>query len=207
MNKYIDYYTESEFDVLFNEIYEIKGISKIKELSRQLRTFFNYKAEMIRYRFRANVPSDHFSNKISTNNKLYTQKREIESLSQDFITLLTNIKRNDTTLEQEIYYLHFNKNPKKINKLSRLTEKISTLIHFFSEEGIYDRPKVLKFIVVLAQHACFVNMYLKAEFSAFYEELKMNYQNLEKELNDLLGEVSSVKNRITMKRREEGLLL
>ena len=50
-------------------------------------------------------------------------------------------------------------------------------------------------------------MYLKAEFSAFYEELKMNYQNLEKELNDLLGEVSSVKNRITMKRREEGLLL
>ena len=33
----------SEYDEIFNDWYEIEGIRKIKELSRQLRTFFNYK--------------------------------------------------------------------------------------------------------------------------------------------------------------------
>lgn len=33
---------ESEYDEIFNNWYEIEGVRKIKELSRQLRTFFNY---------------------------------------------------------------------------------------------------------------------------------------------------------------------
>jgi hypothetical protein len=37
MNDNIDFYTESELDVLFSDIYEIEGVSNINELSRQLR--------------------------------------------------------------------------------------------------------------------------------------------------------------------------
>jgi len=206
MTDYIDFYTRSELDDLIDDILEIEGINKVKELSRQLRTFFNYKAEMIQFRFQANVLSNHFPNKDSTNSKFYIQKREIESLSQDFISLLNNIKRNDTTLEQEIYYLQFEKNSTKLNKLSTMTEKIWNLIHSFSEQGIHAHPRFLNFLVILAQNTCFVKKCLNAEFYPFYEELEINYYNLEKELNDLLGEVSSVKNRSTMKRREEGLL-
>jgi len=56
MTHYIDDpYIESEYDEIFNEWYEIEGIRKIRELSRQLRTFFNYKAEVIRYRFRSKI--------------------------------------------------------------------------------------------------------------------------------------------------------
>ena len=52
MTDYIeDPYIGSEYDDIFNDWYEIEGARKIKELSRQLRTFFNYKAEVIRYRF------------------------------------------------------------------------------------------------------------------------------------------------------------
>ncbi|MHA1104357.1 MAG: hypothetical protein ACTSPN_01415 [Promethearchaeota archaeon] len=194
MTDYIDFYTESELDDLFSDIYEIEGVRKIKELSRQLRTFFNYKAEVIQFRFRSNVPSNHDPNKSCTNNTFYTQKQKIESLSHEFISLLKSIKRDDSTLEQEIYYLHFDKNPIRLNKLSNVTEKISSLIHSFSEGSIHDHPKFLKFIVILSKNIIFVKKCLNAEFYAFYDELEINYGNLGKELRDLIGEVSGMKN-------------
>ena len=206
MTDYIDFYTESELDALFNDIYEIEGVRKIKELSRQLRTFFNYKAEVIQFRFQSNVPSNYDPNKSCTNNTFYTQKQKIESLSHKFISLLKSIKRDDSTLEQEIYYLHFDKNPIRLNKLSNVTEKISSLIHSFSEGSIHDHPKFLKFIVILSKNIIFVKKCLNAEFYAFYDELEINYGNLGKELRDLIGEVSGMKNASSTKLREERLL-
>ncbi|MHA1625677.1 MAG: hypothetical protein ACTSWH_11165 [Promethearchaeota archaeon] len=206
MTDYIDFYTESELDDLFSDIYEIEGVRKIKELSRQLRTFFNYKAEVIQFRFRSNVPSNHDPNKSCSNNTFYTQKQKIESLSHEFISLLKSIKRDDSTLEQEIYYLHFDKNPIRLNKLSNVTEKISSLIHSFSEGSIHDHPKFLKFIVILSKNIIFVKKCLNAEFYAFYDELEINYGNLGKELRDLIGEVSGMKNASSTKLREERLL-
>jgi hypothetical protein len=206
MTDYIDFYTESELDDLIDDIFEIEGVNRIKELSRQLRTFFNYNAEMIQFRFLANVPKNNFPKKDSTNSRFYSHKRELESLSQEFISLLNSIKRDDTTLEQEINYLHFDKNLTKLNKLSTITEKIWSLKHSLSEQGIHNHPKFLKFIVVLAQHVCFVKKCLNAEFYPFYEELVINYCNLEKELSDLLEEIPSIKNRSIIKLREEELL-
>ena len=125
MKDYIDFYTESELNDLIDDIYEIEGVNRIKELSRQLRTFFSYKAELIQFRFQANVPKNHFPNKDSANSRFYPQKREIKLLSQEFISLLNNLKRDETTLEQEIYYLFFGKNSIKLKKLSIITDKFS----------------------------------------------------------------------------------
>lgn len=205
MNDNIDFYTESELDVLFSDIYEIEGVSNIKELSRQLRTFFNYKAEVIQFRFQANVPFNHIPKNNCAKSKFYIQKQEIESLSQEFISLVNSIKRGGTTLEQELYYLHFEKNPTRLKRLSRVVEKIFTLIHELSEKNIHDHPKFLKFIMVLAQHAFFVRKCLNAKFYSFYEELETNYQNLEKELEYLLEDVPNVKNTSSKQQREERL--
>ncbi|MHA1457712.1 MAG: hypothetical protein ACTSR5_17360, partial [Promethearchaeota archaeon] len=81
---------ESEYDDIFNDWYEIEGTRKIKELSRQLRTFFNYKTEVIRYRFRStpNLAEN------DTNTKYYSRKQEIESLTREFIILLKKLKKN-----------------------------------------------------------------------------------------------------------------
>jgi len=100
MTEYIDFYTESELDPLFNNILEVEGFCKVKELSRQLRTFFNYKAEAIQLRFQTSVQTNHFSNNSWTYNTLYAQKQQIESLSYDFISLLKSINRDDTNLEK-----------------------------------------------------------------------------------------------------------
>ena len=182
MTDYIeDPYIGSEYDDIFNDWYEIEGARKIKELSRQLRTFFNYKAEVIRYRFR---PSPNLAEN-DTNTKFYSRKQEIESLTHDFITLLKRLKKPTQTLEEGIRSLFFNNDKACFNKLSAITEKLSMLLHYFSEESIYDHPKFLKFNVILAQNICLVKKCLNAQFSEFFEELEINYNNLEGELEHL----------------------
>ena len=174
MTDYIeDPYIGSEYDDIFNEWYEIEGARKIKELSRQLRTFFNYKAEVIRYRFR---PSPHLAEN-DTNTKFFTRKQEIESLTREFITMLKKLKKPTKTIEEGIRSLFFFNDKAHFNKLSAITEKLSMLLHYFSEENIHDRPKFLRFNVILAQHLCLVKKCLNAQFSEFYGELEINYNN------------------------------
>ena len=193
---------ESEADEIFNDWYEINGVLKIRELSRQLRTFFNYKAEVIRYRFRSNP----LLSKNCTNTKFYTRKQKIESKSHEFISLLKIIKKNGQTLEQGIRSLYTNNNKTRIKELSVITEMLSILIHSFSEESIHNHPRFIKFIVKLAQNVYLVKKGLYAQFSEFYSELELNYNNLEKELEVLMVRTQGVKNRKSKKHLEERLL-
>ena len=182
MRDYIeDPYVGSEYDDIFNDWYEIEGVRKITELSRHLRTFFNYQAEVIRYRFR---PSPNLAEN-DTNTKFFSRKQEIESLTREFIIFLKKFKKNGQTIEQGIQSLSFDNNKTQMNKLSEITEKLSMLLHYFSEESIYDHPKLLKFNVILAQHLYLVKKCLNAQFSEFFEELEINYNNLEGELEHL----------------------
>ena len=201
MTNYIeDSYIGSEYDDIFNEWYEIEGARKIKELSRQLRTFFNYKTEVIRYRFR---PTPNLAEN-DTNTKYFSRKQEIESLTREFIILLKHFKKNEQTLEQGIQTLFFDNNKLQISKLSVITEKLSMLLHYFSEESLHIHPKFLKFSVTLAQRLCLVKKCLNARFSEFFEELKINYNSLEVELEDLI-EVTPIKKKQSKKQLEERL--
>ena len=202
MTHYIeDPYIGAEYDDLINDLYEVEGVRKIKELSRQLRTFFNYRAEVIRYRFRSNP----ILSKNLTDTKFYTQKQKIESISHEFISLLKSIKKSGQTLEQEIQSLYSEKNKSRIKELSVITEKLSILIHYFSEESIHDHPKLIKFIVKLAQYIFLVKKNLYAQFSEFYGELELNYNSLEEELEVLFEKTQSVNNRKSKKHLEERL--
>ncbi|MBA7695495.1 MAG: hypothetical protein CEE42_09605 [Promethearchaeota archaeon Loki_b31] len=201
MTDYIeDPYMGSEYDEIFNDWYEIEGERKIKELSRQLRTFFNYKAEVIRYRFR--ISSNLAEN--FTNTKFISRKKEIESLTHDFITLLKRLKKPTQTLEEGIRSLFFNNDKACFNKLSAITEKLSMLLHYFSEESLHNHPKFLKFSVILVQHLCLMKKCLNAQFSEFFEELEINYNNLEEELEDLI-EITPIKKKQSKKQFEERL--
>ena len=201
MTYYIkDSYIGSEYDDIFKDWYEIEGARKIKELSRQLRTFFNYKTEVIRYRFQSspNLAEN------ETNTKYYSRKQEIESLTHIFIIMLKKLKKNGQTLEQGIQSLFFDNNKTPLNKISEITKKLSTLLHYFSEESLHNHPKFLKFNVILAQSICLVKKCVFAQFSEFFEELEINYNNLEVELEDLI-EVTPIKKEQSKKQLEERL--
>ena len=183
-----------------NEWYEIEGVRKIKELSRQLRTFFNYKMEVVRYRFRSNLsPTEN-----CTNTNVFDQKQKIESLSLEFLTMLKKMKKINQTLEQAIRSLFFKDNKSQLKKLSEISEQLFILIHFFSEESLHSHPKFLKFIVILTQDICLVKKCLYVQFSEFFEELEINYKSLEGELNILL-EKTPVEKKKLKKQLEERL--
>lgn len=201
MTHYIEHSDiRADYDDIFNDWYEINGVRKIKELSRQLRTFFNYKTEVIRYRFRStpNLAEN------DTNTKFYNRKQEIELLTREFISLLKKLKKNGQTLEQAIQVLLFDKNKAPITTLSVITEKLSTLLHYFSEASIHTHPRFLKFNATLAQHLCLVKKCLNSQFSEFYGELEINYHELEVELDDLI-EVKPFKKEQLKKQLEERL--
>ena len=201
MTDYIeDPYIGSEYDDIFNDWYEIEGARKIKELSRQLRTFFNYKAEVIRYRFR---PSPNLAEN-DTNTKFFSQKQKIESFTYEFITILKKIKKPTQILEQGIRSLFFDNDKIQLKNLLEITEKLFMLLHYFSEESLHTHPKFLKFNVILAKNICLVKKCLYAQFSEFFEELEINYSNLEGELEGLI-ETTPVEKKQSKKQLEERL--
>ena len=190
-----------EYDEIFNNSYEIEGVRKIKELSRQLRTFFNYKTEVIRYRFRSspNLAENY------TNPKFFDQKQKIESLTHDFITMLKKLKNNTQTLEEGIQSLFFDNDKTQLKRLLAITETLSILIHSLSEESIQNHPRFLKFIVVLAKNICLVKKSLNAQSSEFFGELEINYHGLEEELEILLEKRPSADTNKPKKQLEERL--
>ena len=135
------------------------------------------------------------------------KKQEIESLTNEFITMLKSIKKSTQTLEEGIRSLFFNNNKTPLNELSEITDKLSMLLHYFSEESLCYHPKFLKFNVLLAQNICLVKKCLYTQFIKFFEELEINYNNLEGEMEFLLEMTQSVKNRKSKKQLEERLTL
>ena len=200
----MDHYIENfciEYEKIFNEWFEIEGVRKIMELSRQLRTFFNYKKEVIRYRFRSNLDS------LGTNTttKNYPQKQKIESLIYDFTSLLNQIKKKEYPIEEAIRNLYYEKNFSHIKRLSIITERLFDLIHSFSEKNIYDQPRFLKLIFNLVQNLCSVKNCLNAQLREFYEELRKSYSNLETELEIMLEKTPEFRISEPRKKLEERL--
>lgn len=202
-NPYIEY----ESDDIPYSLYEIHGVNKIRELSRQLRTFLNYKTAMIQYRFRPKTAT--YPDRVEE--KYKETERSLKQLALKFIKLLANIRGNSFSYEIELERLVFNLAYDKIRKsllteLKDVTQKLFTTIHALSEQEIHLHPKFLKFIANLTQEACIVFKILNNWASGFYEELRVNYVQLHDELTLLIPEEYAEKSTVRKhKSLEEGL--
>lgn len=195
-----DPYFEEELEQ-FNDWYKIEGINKIKELSRQLRTLFKYKSEVIKFRYHSTLsPTVNH-----TNPTFLTLKQKIETLTLEFIKLLKKIKESAQTLEQGILNLFLN-NTTLLKKLSKITDLLFILIHKFSEDRPHRQPNYLKFVIKLINYLCLVKKCLYTQFSEFFEELSKNYKNLEEELTQLSHKQVSFEEVIKEKILEERLM-
>ena len=202
-NPYIEY----DSDDIPYSLYEIHGVNKIRELSRQLRTFLNYKTAMIQYRFRPKTAT--YPDRVDE--KYKETERSLKQLASKFIKLLANIRGNGFSYEIELERLVFNLAYDKIRKsllteLKYVTQKLFTTIHALSEQEIHLHPKFLKFIANLTQEACTVFKILNNWASGFYEELRVNYVQLHDELTVLIPEEYDEKSTVRKhKSLEEGL--
>jgi len=196
-------YIDPEFDDNFLSWYELEGISKISEHSRQIRSLLNYKSATIRY-FYSNASTK------TLNSKFLENKKEFELKGFQLIKIINNIKDLTGVLEEGIIILQNDAlDNYKITKaylieLKKVINELFIKIHFFSEQDIHQFPRFLIVIIKIANEVCKVQKYLNKEFSEFYQELEENYSNLERELNVMLPK-ESVKN--VMNRNNKNKLL
>lgn len=187
-NSYLDF---EDYDIVPG-LYEVEGVRKITELSRQVRSLLNLKTNTIRYRFRSN---SNISAKLK-DVKFYENKKQFESLALKFIKLLNKINgisRRD--IEEEIQFLFYQINIKRnhsskflLKELEDLTFQIFMKIHYFSEQVLFDHPSFLKTLIQIAIQACKTRKNMNHAFSEFYAELGENYHNLEKEFISIVPE-------------------
>jgi len=180
-------YIEYDSDDIPYSFYEIHGIKKIRKLSRQLRTFLNYKAATIQYRFHPKVIPCYYR----VEKKFNEIEVKFKQLALKFIKLLTQIKGSGISYEVELQRKLLvlavdNVSKKHVTELKCLTEQLFTKIHLLSEQEIHLDPLFLKFIINLSQEACVVFKILNNWASGYYDELGLNYSQLHNELNELI---------------------
>lgn len=182
---YLDY----DEDNIFLEWYLIEGEDRIKELSRQLRSFLNYKKSIIYLRF-SRSQSFNYTKK---EDLVIKKERALNTLTSRLITLLKMIGSENDLISERIIELitKLKSNPNKleldqIKMLNSLSNEIWTLLHILSELEIHHHPRLLKRILVIASISCEIKSALFPFFSKYYLELKKNYLLLEKEISGLI---------------------
>ena len=154
-----------------------------------------YKSAIIRYRFRSDY--SHTGNQKKP--EIFNSRRNLESLTRKFIKILEEIKKKNLTIEEGIKTMI-------IKKLSEITNQIDILLHYFSEQNHYGDIKYMKFIICLAQQVFLVKKSLNAQFSNFYEELIIHYEDLETELKGIITHKSIKKRKLQQIKESEVML-
>lgn len=182
---YIDYEDYNDNSV-FVEWYSVEGENQIKELSRQLRTFLNYKNSMILLRYS-------ISNDIVTIEKRITinqYEKLLNNLASQLIDLLKVLGLVKRGISEYIVKLlerlkakpANNSDIQEFKKLKKLIGEIWKLIHIISELEIHSNRALFKRIIIIVQICCEIEIVLMPLFSNFFQELRISYNHLEEEL-------------------------
>ncbi len=175
-------------DSVFLEWILMEGSERIKELSRQLRTFLNFKFVLIRQRY---SKSSIDNNK--TISEIYTEQcKDFSKLVSEYLLLIKKIGADEDCLAKKLHIIiekvKFQANDSKIETLKRiklLGGFIWKKIHILSECEQYNSI-LLKIIIRTAKLLCNAESSFYFPFTDFYRELEKNYVDLEYEISNLL---------------------
>jgi hypothetical protein len=178
-------YLEYDEEDIFHEWYLIEGEERISELSRQLRTFFNYKQSIIHLKF--SRPKNFTKN--SHSELISRYENDLITHTSRFIVLLKNLEVEDGDIAEKLknHMKKLSLNPKradieKLQEINKYCKKIWEILHILSELGLYNNQSLLKNAIKISCISCEVKTTLFPRFSNFYSELNKNYLQLEKEL-------------------------
>ena len=197
---YLDY----DDDNILHEWYSIEGAERLNELSRQLRTFINFKTSLIHLRFSKFEISSNYSD-IENLNK---RKNETINSMLKLIALLKEIGIEDKNISEKIQIIlersrlkPQNSDLNIIKEIKSLNHNIWTLIHILSELEIHKSPKFFETVLNISSILCQVSAPLFIPFKRFYNELRTDYLLLDDEMLNILKIYDNVKltqNRVKM---------
>ena len=169
--------------------YSMEGSERINELSRQLRTFLNYKNAIIQFRFSGSQKGENFLNK----DQIIKCESELFSIYSRYTALIKKIGVEEGTIAEKIRILiekvKIQPNDLDINQLKKikhLREELWKNLHIFSEFEFHYYPRLLHMAIKIACVLSNVEGVFFSLFSDFYGELKRSYLQLEKELSGLI---------------------
>jgi hypothetical protein len=171
------------------EWYMLEGSERLFELSRQLRTIINYRSNITRLRFSKTYKHDY--NK--KNNSILNREKELLSLYRQYANIFSGAGLEQETIEQKIRNI-INKVkilPNSLEKnilkdIKNIGKEIWKKLHALSEFELYFHPYLLLMSIKIASILSSTEKVFYSLFSNFYNELKTNYLQLEKELSELL---------------------
>jgi len=176
-------------DSKFIECYLVEGSMRIDELSRQLRTFLNYKSAIIRFRYSNSSEVDNILKK----EPIMKLEFELSSLFHRYVNLLKKIGIEDGIIMEKVLILieKVKAQPSgfEINLLKEIKHlgvEIWKRFHILSELELQSHPQLLNVVIRIAGILCNAEGAFFSPFSDFYRELKQSYLQLEVELSGLL---------------------
>ena len=198
---YNDPYLDDETDDLNWEYQKIDEFNAVTDLSRQLRSFLKFKEQVIKYRFRSS-----FTPPVNLNVPQFIKdKNKLHETATKFIHLFKEIKNYTESVEQGIQYHMMNPNSSLLRQLIEVMKNLFILIHKFSEQELHDHPRLLKLLVSLVREACIVKKYLDLDNKEFLLELKLGYEGLEEEMEEMLSQRDHQESLSERKQLEERL--
>jgi hypothetical protein len=196
------HFLDDETDSMFLEWFRLEGSERINQLTRQLRTFLNYKSSIIRLRF-TRLNDFNRSIKKDDNNERET---EFISLTSRFIFLLKKIGIEEGEVHEK-FQIFINKvkthsnnlEIKQLKEIKHISSEIWKIIHILSELEFYNNLKLLPIAIKVACILCSIEGVFFPVYTDFYRELKYNYLQLDKEISALLS--SEEDNQIKKKKK------
>lgn len=180
----------------FLDWYSLEGSNRIFELSRQLRSFLNYKCEIVRIRFSKSNRSE----LIDMKNPIKIRERDLALLFSQYSTLLEKIGIVDGKIAEKIIeliekvkYKSLEIDIKHFKEIKTLSKKIWNVLHILSELELHRHPRLLNVIIQIASLLCGSESVYFSPFSDFYHELKLNYLQLEGEISNLIPIVDEMR--------------
>jgi len=178
-----------EDDSVFLEWISMEGSERINELSRQLRTFLNYKFVLIRQRY-----SKSLVNNKKTKNEMYIKhSRDLSGFISEYLPLIKRIGANEDNIAQKIQDIMQKVKLHSVGFEIELLKKIKLLggriwkeIHILSEIEYYNST-LLKVVFKTTKLLCNAESAFYFPFSNFYKELERNYLELDHEISDVLS--------------------
>lgn len=193
---------ETEATSEFLDWYSLEGSDRIFELSRQLRSFLNYKCEIIRIRFSKSNRSE----PITMQNPIKIRERDLALLFSQYSALLGKIGIVDGKIAEKIIELiqkvknkSLEIDKKYFKEIKTLSKKIWNVLHSLSELELHRHPRLLNVIIQIASLLCSSESVYFSPFSDFYRELKLNYLQLEGEISNLIPVADEMRKEIKKK--------
>lgn len=192
-------YDELKF---YNEIPDRTG-DKITLISRQLRTYLNNRESTILAICRDNSITFEIKN-INSIQKWETELNQVyfdyNIFLKKFIGSKEEIKMRVLVLAKKAYSKPNSIEAREFNQFLKNKIKLWDLLHILSELEIHTRPQLLKRVLTISIGLCNEESKLNVIIPDFFKQLKLNYQQLERECEQLfMKEFNEKKKKIIKK--------